>query len=94
MMERDATYYMSHSISTLHLPYNMVIYCDLDSIGIIQQYRPVYLKDKTRYVIRNFNDIEIKGKCVRNLRDTIIENRQKIHICLIIEILQVIICFA
>lgn len=77
IMERDATYYMSHSMSTLHLPYNLVIYCDMDSIHIIQQTRPAYLKDKTRYVIRNFNDIEIKGRCVRDLRHSIIENRIK-----------------
>jgi predicted O-methyltransferase YrrM len=54
--KRDPKYYFSHSISTLSLPYNLVIYCDQDSIETIKQIRPQYLKDKTEYIICNFDD--------------------------------------
>ena len=53
--ERDANYYFSHSIYTLMLPYNLVIYCDEESLGKIQKIRPFWLRDKTQYYIYNFN---------------------------------------
>lgn len=73
--QRDSNYYMSHSMSTLHLPYNLVIYCDADSHGIIREHRPDFLSDKTHYVICNFEEMKIKGKTVSELREEIIENR-------------------
>ena len=75
--QRDSDYYMSHSMSTLNLPYNLVIYCDVDSVDIIKSRRPEYLKNKTLYVIREFDEMKVKGKKVSELRDIIIENRLK-----------------
>lgn len=75
--QRDSDYYMSHSMSTLNLPYNLVIYCDIDSVDIIKSRRPEYLKNKTSYVIKEFDEMEVKGKKVFELRDIIIENRLK-----------------
>jgi Bacterial protein of unknown function (HtrL_YibB) len=75
--QRDSDYYMSHSMSTLNLPYNLVIYCDVDSVNIIKSRRPEYLKNKTSYVIREFDEMKVKGKKVSELRDIIIENRLK-----------------
>jgi len=55
--ERDVNYYFSHSISTLMLPYNLVIYCDEESLDEIQKIRPVWLKHKTHYYIYNFDTL-------------------------------------
>jgi hypothetical protein len=93
IIERNQEYYMSHSISTLQLPYNLVIYCDEESLPLIQKNRPEYLKEKTRYEIRDFDDlhfsppkkynlsIENSNKNINNTfkyyRNKIIENRSK-----------------
>ena len=81
--QRDSNYYFSHSISTLSLPYNLIIYCDEDSIEQIKSIRPKYLEDKTRYILRNFDDFQF-SKCKELLpenfgdyRNKIIENRKK-----------------
>jgi hypothetical protein len=80
--ERDSNYYFSHSISTLSLPYNLIIYCDEDSIEQIKSIRPVYLNHKTKYIIRNFDDFQFtkEGKLLPenfgNYRNKIIENRK------------------
>jgi len=60
IIERDPNYYISHSFSTLHLPYNLVIYCDLENYDRIKKIRPKYLEDKTKYVICEFDDIRFK----------------------------------
>ena len=79
---RGVDYYMSHSVSTLSLPYNLVIYCDEDSIELIKKYRPEYLHDKTVYIIRNFNEFRFKknGELLNEnfnvYRERIIENRK------------------
>ena len=73
--KRDSEYYMSHSLSTLNLPYNLVIYCDPESYEIIHKHRPEYLGNKTSYVIREFDEMIIKGKTVSELREIVIENR-------------------
>ena len=80
--KRDKNYYLSHSISTLSLPYNLVIYCDEDSLNAIQQIRPEFLKHKTEYIICNFNDfafVKNNDKLNENFNDyrkMIIENRK------------------
>jgi len=79
---RGQEYYLSHSLSTLTLPYNLVIYCDEDSIETIKSIRPKYLENKTHYVIRNFNELRFqKGGNVLNetfndYRVKIISNRK------------------
>ena len=55
--ERDVNYYFSHSISTLMLPYNLVIYCDEESLDKIQKIRPYWLTHKTQYYIYNFDTL-------------------------------------
>ncbi len=72
---RDSDYYVSHSMSTLTVPCNLVIYCDKESLDIIKQRRPRFLDSKTRYVVGEFDEIKIKGRTVAELRDIIIENR-------------------
>jgi len=81
--KRDKTYYLSHSLSTLNLPYNLVIYCDKESYDEIVKLRPVYLNNKTKYVIIEFDDIRIKNDIIYGnktfgyYRDIIIENRKQ-----------------
>lgn len=72
---RDFGYYMSHSMSTLSVPYNLVVHCDHESYGIIKNLRPAYLAEKTSYVIRDFDSMVIKGETVANLREIVIKNR-------------------
>jgi hypothetical protein len=80
---RDENYYMSSAYSTLCLPYNLVIYCDEDSFEFIQKIRPTFLKDKTIYIIREFDSIQFNknGDSLKetfaDYRKTIIENRIK-----------------
>ena len=54
--KRDKNYYFESSISTLSLPYNLVIYCDLESYDFINTIRPDYLKEKTEYIICEFDN--------------------------------------
>ena len=59
IQQRDKNYYISHSMSTLSLPYNMVIYCDEESVELIKSCRPDYLSSKTS--LPNENNIEAKN---------------------------------
>jgi hypothetical protein len=80
--KRDTNYYFTHSVSTLHLPYNLVIYCDEESYPIIKEIRPKYLDTKTQYIIKNFEELAFKknGKLLNenfsDYRKTIIQNRK------------------
>jgi hypothetical protein len=79
---RDKNYYFSHAISTLSLPYNLVIYCDTESREQIEKIRPTWFADKTRYVIREFDELrfykhgEPLSRTFRDYRDKIVENRR------------------
>ncbi len=72
---RDKDYYLVHSISTLSLPYNMVIYCDNSSADMIKNIRPKYLENKTKYIITDLNDFHIKNITFEYYRHKIIQNR-------------------
>jgi Bacterial protein of unknown function (HtrL_YibB) len=80
--ERDSDYYFSHAISTLSLPYNLVIYCDEESLETIKSIRPAFLADKTQYIIRNFYDLKFKkngqllDKNFSDYREKIADNRK------------------
>ena len=74
---RDAAYYFHHAVFTLSLPYNLVIYCDLESLEEIQKYRPTYLESKTRYIITEFDDFRIGERTFSEFREKINQNRQE-----------------
>jgi hypothetical protein len=74
---RGKEYYLSHSLSTLNLPYNLVIYCDEESLESIKNIRPKYLENKTHYIVRNFNDFRFK-KGDDMLKETFSDYRIKI----------------
>jgi hypothetical protein len=83
ILERDNAYYFSHSVSTLSLPYNLVIYCDAESLPVIEKLRPDFLKEKTKYIVCNFDDFQFKKNGIplkerfADYRDKIIENRKR-----------------
>jgi hypothetical protein len=80
---KDFDYYLSHSLSTLTLPHNLVIFCDEDSIGYIKKLRPAFLDSKTKYIIKEFNSFRFEkngillADCFDDYRVKIIENRIK-----------------
>jgi hypothetical protein len=80
---RDKNFYMNSAISTLSLPYNLVIYCDEESYDEIKKIRPEYLNEKTYYKICDFEDfcfVKNGVKCNEVFNDyrwNIIENREK-----------------
>ena len=80
---RDKNYYFSHAISTLSLPYNLVIYCDQESMTEIVKIRPAWFAEKTRYILREFDELRfVKNgselpECFRDYRIKINENRKK-----------------
>jgi hypothetical protein len=87
IIERNANYYMHHSISTLSLPYNLVVYCDEESLPIIRKIRPAEYDDAmTVYKIRHFEALafttcdiepvnELYNMTFAQYRDKINQNR-------------------
>jgi hypothetical protein len=74
---RDAAYYFQHATYTLCSPYNLVVYCDEESLPTIQAIRPVAYK--TKYVVTRFDDIRVApdAKTFAEYRLQIAENRQR-----------------
>jgi len=66
--KKDKSYYLSHSLSSLNLPYNLVIYCDSESYDQIFNLRPKYLREKTVYKIIEFDDIMLDNKSFTTYR--------------------------
>jgi hypothetical protein len=75
--KRDKSYYFSHSLSTLNLPYNLVIYCDNESYHQIYSLRPKYLTEKTVYKVIEFDEFILNGELFSDYRNKINENRKK-----------------
>jgi hypothetical protein len=79
--KRDKSYYFSHSLSTLSLPYHLVIYCDEESRQEIAKRRPEYLKNKTKYVVREFDSFTFHHQketaTFSDYREIIKSNREK-----------------
>ena len=79
--KRDFNYYLENSISTLALPYNLIIYCDQESLSCIKKKRPDYLAEKTKYIVCEFNNFCFKKDNIsidtnfEKYRAKIIENR-------------------
>lgn len=74
--KRDNMYYFSHSLSTLSLPYNLIIYCDNESFDKIFELRPEYLREKTKYKIIEFDNIMLNNKLFNEYRNIINDNRK------------------
>lgn len=83
ILNRNDDYYLSHAISTLSLPYNLVIYCDKESLYAIQQIRPAHYHNKTEYVVCDLYDFKFKkddaylSETFQDYKENIINNRKK-----------------
>lgn len=77
IIKRDANYYKEHAISTMCLPYNLIVYCEESNLEEIKAMRPDYLKERTRYIVRNFDDFQINSQTFADFRRKIHENRVK-----------------
>jgi len=83
ILKRDENYYLNSSISTLSLPYNLIIYCDKESLYAIQKIRPEFYSDKTKYIVCDFDEFQFKkgnaylNEKFKDYRGIIIENRKK-----------------
>jgi len=58
-------HYMNSSISTLSLPYNLIVYCDEESYDILYNIRPKFLYDKTKFIIRKFSEFSFVESSTR-----------------------------
>ena len=58
--KRPAGHYLAHAVSTMCLPYNLVVYCEADNLERLRDMRPKHLWEKTRYIVREFDDIRFK----------------------------------
>jgi hypothetical protein len=76
---RDSSHYFSHAASTMAAPYNLVVYCEADSVERLKALRPAHLESKTRFVVSTFDSLsfEKKGETFADYRAKIIDNRSK-----------------
>lgn len=74
---RSKEYYMNHAQGVMMSPYNLVVYCDQSSLVDIQQMRPLHLKEKTKYIVLDFDSLRTDQdpRCFAELRNCIIANR-------------------
>jgi hypothetical protein len=80
---RSKDYYLTHSNATMSFPYNLVVYCDQNSLEQLKQLRPPHLSGRTQYIIVDFEQLKFIGhpgyedKTFSHYRDQIISNRLK-----------------
>lgn len=77
---RNPKFYMNNALSSMGLPYNLVVYCDPESEPLLRKLRPSYLQTRTHWVIIEFDEIILKSrpeKTFKELRKQIKMNRLK-----------------
>lgn len=80
---RSKQFYIEHANGTMTLPYNLLVFCDKDSLQQLQSIRPVHLRSKTKYVVVDFDELKFIGHTgYENItfsiyRDKIIKNRKE-----------------
>ena len=78
---RPKQYYLDHANATMSCPYNLVVYCDRNSLHQLQQLRPKHLADRTRYQIVDFDQLIFSGhegyqdKTFKDYQQQITDNR-------------------
>jgi hypothetical protein len=75
--KRDSKHYTENAVSTMALPYNLVVYCEESNLETLKAMRPAYLQAKTKYVLRNFDDLKVGDGTFAEHRVKIQENRKK-----------------
>jgi hypothetical protein len=69
-------------LSSLSFPYNLVVYCDEESLPVIEKLRPEFLQEKTKYIVCKFDEFQFKKDGLHlndkfeDYRNKIIENRK------------------
>ena len=58
---RSKEYYLEHANATMSCPYNLVVYCDQNSLEQLKKLRPTHLMDRTRYVVVDFDQLKFVG---------------------------------
>lgn len=75
--KRDSKHYTENAVSTMCLPYNLVVYCEESNLETLKAMRPAYLASKTKYILRNFDELKIGDGTFAEHRVKIQENRKK-----------------
>ncbi len=57
--DRPQSYYMQHANMTMAQPTNLVVFCDADSRSALEAMRPVHLREKTHWIVREFGDFPL-----------------------------------
>jgi len=75
---RPADFYVKHGISTMSLPYPMIIFCDEETYELTKSLRNQYIDPSsisTTYIIKNITEYDL----YKDNWDTITSNRQRSH---------------
>lgn len=75
--KRGADHYLTHAVSTMCLPYNLVVYCESENVEKLRAMRPKHLLEKTRFVERSFDELRFH-KNGADLGETFADYRQRI----------------
>jgi hypothetical protein len=73
---RPKDHYLSTSYSTLNLEYDMVIYCEEDTLQKIKEIRPERLHSRTKFITTKFDDFAIGDVNFGTFRNQINQNRK------------------
>lgn len=60
IVARNDAYYLSHAVSTMSLPYNLIVYCEESHLERLRSLRPAYLQDRVVYRLISFDDLYFK----------------------------------
>lgn len=77
---RNLNHYLQNAVSTLSLPYNLVVYCEAANFDVLKAMRPPHLEAQTRYVVRDFEKLAFTQDGTQTFSDyrtRIQENRVK-----------------
>ena len=80
--KRDSAHYLKNAVSTMALPYNLIVYCEESNVNALKALRPAYLHAKTRYITCNFELLSFEKSpplkdTFQDYRARIIDNRKK-----------------
>jgi hypothetical protein len=57
--DRPQSYYLANANMTMALDQNLVVFCDTDSYEPLKALRPAHLAEKTRYILREFDEFSL-----------------------------------
>jgi predicted O-methyltransferase YrrM len=61
--DRPQSYYLEHANMTMAMQQNLIVFCDIASLSALQALRPVHLQERTRYIVREFEDFSLVREC-------------------------------